>query len=342
MKRPTKPKLFNNNGDPVHEFNEHVLSWLDGTPYADRPSPKAFTGLLAAYNESVKTHVTDDTVLTRWKAQRHALTGLTETMFSFDMTPELLERMSQREINPNGGFRTPLAQSAAKNIGEHFANLTVYGLADALKFQDDILVTKGIPPHLRSKLILKRNVFNGTNMDTLFIPIEVDLCIFRRSNPTDAIIVSAKTSLKQTFHQATMYKLFFDCFKYPEAQRIWGLYPNDGTDVTKNMLYVFTTADMIKTTGHNTEGPDIERDEVRNLIKLDSSFFDYTFVSKRNIQHVSKTLTYGGDREALFHEMGCLLDLVKQKFTLTIPVHYRRKANLDFLFADEVSLTKGV
>ena len=46
---------------------------------------------------------------------------------------------------------------------------------------------------------------------------------------------------------------------------------------------------------------------------------EYVFVSKRGIPHLASTLSLGQRREAMFHELGCLLDLVQQKFNVDIP-----------------------
>jgi hypothetical protein len=51
---------------------------------------------------------------------------------------------------------------------------------------------------------------------------------------------------------------------------------------------------------------------------MDASFFDYVFVSKTGISHVSNTLKLSGIREALFHELGCLIDMTEQKFGITL------------------------
>jgi len=75
---------------------------------------------------------------------------------------------------------------------------------------------------------------------------------------------------------------------------------------------------MVKEGGRKSQGPDVEREEPRNLIAMDASFFDYVFVSKSDIPHVSATLELP-DKEALFHELGCLWNLVEQKFGISRP-----------------------
>jgi len=82
-----------------------------------------------------------------------------------------------------------------------------------------------------------------------------------------------------------------------------------------DMLYVFATADLIPPSKRG-QGPDIVREDPRNLIKMDASFFDYVFVSHTGdrFKHISSSLNLQGGRETLFHELGCLLDLIEQKF----------------------------
>jgi hypothetical protein len=301
-----------------------VIAWLTGDSRYDRPTPKAFEKLLYNYKRTVgdALAVSGDGPAKRWAAHRLALSGLTDVLFGVDLRPELASRLTQQEINP-AGFRTTLSQGVAKNTGEHFINLTAYALADALRFQDEVLVEKGLPPQLRSLLTLLREVETGSGptKTVIKIPLEVDLCVYLRSDPSNAILVSAKTRLKEVFHIAVMWKFFFDFFADEHCLSRWGLRPGASTamPITRNMIYTFATADMIRKTGRETQGPDIERGEVRNLINMDASFMDYVFVSKRNIAHLSASLTLRGRRESLFHELGCLLDLTQQKFDLQVP-----------------------
>lgn len=67
------------------------------------------------------------------------MSGLTDVMFGVDLGPELIFRLVHTVINQTG-FRTTLAQGVAKNTGEAFINLIVYGVADASRFQGNVIV----------------------------------------------------------------------------------------------------------------------------------------------------------------------------------------------------------
>jgi hypothetical protein len=311
------------NGNPCKNFNKLILEWLrKSVLVVEHQPPASFESLRIAYDEACEAmlQITGDSIKNRWNTHRDVLSNVTKLMFGIDIRSELASRLTASPIN-TGGFRSALAQGAAKNTGENFINVIAYGLADALSFQDEVLVDKGLPPILRESLKLKKT-FSDVKGKTreLEIPIEGDLCIFSRSNPLDAIVVNAKTRLKEVFHIGTMWKLFFDMVDDQYCLDKWGLEKvvKFETKVTEKMQYVFATADMISPEGVNSQGPDVEREEVRNLIAVDSSFFDYVFVSKQGIPHVSNVLTFGGNREALFHELGCLLDLISQKYNLSL------------------------
>jgi hypothetical protein len=237
-------------------------------------------------------------------------------MFSHDLSEELKQRLDPALINA-GGFRTTLSQGVAKNVGENFVNLLVFALASLLEDQDDILVDKGLPPALKSALTLQREVQLQSSIKTIEIPLEGDLAIFSRTDPLNAVVVSAKTRLKEVFHIGTMWALFFDMIGDTHCLAKWQL-TGDVTVDRRRLSYVFATADMVNSEGAKSQGPDVERDEPRNLIAMDASFFDYVFVSKSGIPHVATTLNFGSPKEALFHELGCILDLVEQKFGITV------------------------
>lgn len=141
--------------------------------------------------------------------------------------------------------------------------------------------------------------------------VESDFCIFSRTNPLNAIVCSAKTRLKEVFHIGTMWKLFFDVLDDEHCKQKWGL---RGVGGTSDMDYVFATADNIREGGKNSQGPDLKPEGVRNLLALDASFFDYVFVSKSGLDYVSDRLVYTSGREALFHELGCVLDMISSKY----------------------------
>jgi hypothetical protein len=273
--------------------------------------PAQFGELREAYDEALAALEKTDWL--RRAAHVKLLSELTDLIQGQDLSASLAARLSSAPINESG-FRTALSQGFAKNAGENFINIIVYALADVLQGQDEILVDKGTPVPLRDLLTLKRafHLPNGSTRE-ISIPIEADLVIWRRSRPADAIVVSAKTRLKEIFHIGTMWKLFFDMLDDEYCLEKWGL---EGPPESPEMLYVFATADNIPSGGRRTQGPDVERQEVRNLIAMDASFFDYVFVSKSGIGHVSGELSLRHGREALFHELGCLIGLVEQKFQL--------------------------
>jgi hypothetical protein len=248
----------------------------------------------------------------RWDAYRVLLSNLTKLMFGDDISGRLASKLSAEHINP-AGFRSQLSQAVAKNTGENFLNAMTYCLAAALSHQDNILVDKGRPAPVKPFLTMYRTVplADGKEDRLITIDIECDLAVWSRSDPSRAIIVNAKTRLKEVFHIGTMWKLIYDMLGDRYCQRKWGV---TGPAERPNMKYVFATADMVRDTGTETQGPDVERESVRNLIAMDASFFDYAFVSKSGIGHVSNTLALGASKESLFHELGCILDLIEQFF----------------------------
>lgn len=320
--------LYTKSGSPCANFNKFIVGWLDeALQVSSHKTPIAFEPLRIAYNKMLQVALdsSTDPTLPEWQAHRTLLSTLTNMMLETDITSILRERLSSENINI-GGTRTALGQSLLKNTGENFINIIVYVIARLLAHQDEVLVDKGLPPPLRPLLTMQRT-FEGSESgeDKLNITIETDLSIFSRSNPGNAIIISAKTRLKEVFHIGTMWKLFFDMLEDEYCQRKWNLKVGTSEQDLWGMLaeppkpeilYVFVTGDMISDKGTNTQGPDVIRPEPRNLIKMDASFFDYVFVShtKDQYDHISDSLDLQRGRETLFHEPGCLLDLIEQKF----------------------------
>lgn len=314
VKRPTKKKIYDESGDPCAEFNKTILNWLGSElQIREHKTPAAFEGARNAYDKAVKVAL--EAGLSRRDAHREVLSTMTELLFGYDLAKELEGRLNPGLVNETG-FRTTLSQGVAKNVGENFVNLMVYALADLLQGQDEILIDKGLPPALKKALTLKRTVPLKTGEKELRIPIEGDLAIFSRSQPLNAIVISAKTRLKEVFHIGTMWKLLFDTLGDQHCLDKWGL--NSAVDMKDaEILYVFATADMVREGGRNSQGPDVERDEPRNLIAMDASFFDYVFVSKTGIPHVGDSID-PSERGALFHELGCLIDLTEKKFGIDV------------------------
>lgn len=315
MKKRTRIRLYGPHGAPASDFNSLVRRWLtEELAVAEHTKPAAFAGLRIAYDAIIKDLVARGQ--SARDAHRATLSSLTQLMFSHDLTEELKGRLASSLINDTG-FRTTLSQGVAKNVGENFVNLLVFAIATLLEHQDEILVDKGLPPALKTALTLHREVNLQSGTKQIQIPLEGDFAVFSRSDPLSAVVVSAKTRLKEAFHIGTMWALFFDMIDDPSCLTRWQLTAD--ANVTRSKLcYAFATADMVNAGGKKSQGPDVERPEPRNLIAMDASFFDYVFVSKTGIPHVATTLNYGTQREALFHELGCILDLVEQKFGVNL------------------------
>ena len=291
-----------------------IRGWL-GCEIAVREHsrPAVFDQLRGAYDQAL--HALTKSGLKVAEGHAQLLSSLTDLLFGDDISATLAARLSQERINQQG-VRSALAQGFVKNTGENFINVIVYALADLLSGQDNVLVDKGLPLPVRPFLTTKRSFVGADGgMRVIDIPIECDIAIWHRDRPSEAIVVSAKTRLKEVFHIGTMWKLLYDMLGDDYCRSKWGL---DGPTEKPDMLYVFATADMVRPTGTRTQGPDVERDAVRNLIAMDASFFDYVFVSKAKIAHVASTLDLGAGREALFHELGCLVSLISQRFGITL------------------------
>lgn len=310
--RILKPRLYQTKtSNPQPCFNAMVLQWLQDELRVVEHSPAAaFLPVRTLFDLEIEQLGSPASR----NAHRALLSRLTPMLLDIDLTDHLKGRLLASLVNETG-FRTTLSQGQAKNNGENFVNAIVYSLARLLQHQDDVLIDKGTPPCLKSALTLKRTASLASGVASFRVPIECDFAIFSRSNPSNAIVVSAKTRLKEVFHIGTMWKLLFDMAGDRHCEEKWGL-TSEG--VTANIEYCFATADMIPPGGKNTQGPDVERTSPRNLIAMDASFFDYVFVSKTGIPHVANTLNYSGEREALFHELGCLVDLIEQKFGISL------------------------
>lgn len=311
MPPDTTTKLYDENGKPRPDFNKTVRAWLRGDLMVrEHKPPAAFDGLLKHYDSLTAELFGMDPKPHRTTVHRHMLSNLTDVMNATDLSSQLTERLADSRIN-QGGSRSTLSQGVMKNSGENFVNAIVYALADCLQGQDEILVDKGLPAPLRPKMTMVRKFVGTMESRDLELVVESDFCLFRRSNPLDAIVCNAKTRLKEVFHIGTMWKLFFDMLGDNHCQAKWGL---SAEGDTSKMHYVFVTADNIREGGRNSQGPDLKPEGVRNLLALDASFFDYVFVSKASIPYVSKTLTDSTKRETLFHELGCLIDLMRLKY----------------------------
>ena len=313
MADKAKIRLYDPVGVPCPEFNARIKEWLESKrSLREHTKPAAFEQVRDKYCKAVAAHQAAG--LSNRDAHRVALSTLTNMLLGHNLAAELRDRLSEDPINP-AGFRTTLSQGVAKNVGENFVNVIVYALAALLANQDRILVDKGMPPALRKALTLKRTVPLKTGAKEIRIPIECDAAVYCREDCLNAIIISAKTRLKEVFHIGTMWKILFDILGDQRSQEKWGLTRDVDADVSK-ILYVFATADMVAEGGRKTQGPDVERPEPRNLIAMDASFFDYVFVSKTGIAHAENEIALG-TRGALFHELGCLVVLIEQKFAIT-------------------------
>lgn len=314
MPAKAKTHLYDRAGMPCPEFNVRIKQWLESDlQLREHAAPAAFEGVRDAYSKAVAS--AQATGLCLRDAHRMALSNLTSMLLGHDLAAELRARLSGDTVNP-AGFRTTLSQGVAKNVGENFVNVIVYSLADLLANQDRVLVDKGMPLALRRALTFKRIVPLKTGPKEIHIPIEGDAVVFCRGDFLNAIVINAKTRLKEVFHIGTMWKMLFDILGDQQCQKKWRL-TRDTNDDVSNILYTFATADMVAAGGKTTQGPDVERTEPRNLIAMDASFFDYVFVSKTGIAHVENSIVLG-TRGALFHELGCLVDLIEQKFGIDL------------------------
>lgn len=304
---PKKMSLYE-AGKPRPDANARVAEWLSGSVSLREHAPvKAFSGARVLLDAALNTALSNGEDLR--SAARKTLSGLTTFMFAQSLD-DALGYLSVETINA-GGFRTARSQGFAKNWGENFVNSIVYVLARAYEHHPLVVVAKGTPPLLRNRLESTRLVPLHGSKEKIKIGIECDLCVYRRDDPERCVVVNAKTRLKEVFHIGTMWALLFDIMTDPELRKRFGIVADKPLDRRK-ARYVFATADSVNTDGAKTQGGDVERDEPRNLIKMDALFFDYVFVSKEGIGHVAKKLDASGTREAVFHELGCLVDLIDQ------------------------------
>lgn len=303
-----KTSLYN-EGNPISNFNQHIIKWLNGEEIlSEHNTPAAFTLVREKYDSYIDLLMLKG--ISEKEAHKKALSNLTtEILLATNIKTELMERLSDSSINESGA-RTQLSQGMAKNSGENFVNLVIYSIAKIFSDNDQVLVDKGTPEFLKKTLHLKRKVeLDKNQIKTIDIPIECDFVIFNRSNYKKAIILNSKTRLKEVFHIGTMWKLFFDIAKRKELKEHWNL---SGAENIDQIKYCFVTADMIDPSGSKSQGPDIpENKEPRNLIQMDASFFDYVFVSKNN-PFIANKLDIAVQKEGLFHELSCLIDLINQ------------------------------
>ena len=305
-KQPTNSLYINDQ--PRDDFNTLVVRWLSGQTRVKEHQPtKAFGGALTLLDAAINSSLAEGLDLKG--ATRKTLSGLTTFMFAQSLD-DALGHLSAEMIN-EGGFRSARSQGFAKNWGENFVNSIVYLLARAYEHHPDVIVAKGTPRPLRARLEATRLVPLHGNQEAISISIESDLCIFRRDDPERCVIVNAKTRLKEVFHIGTMWALLFDIMTDPVLRTRFGMVADQALDRRK-ARYVFATADSVNSGGAKTQGADVERDAPRNLIKMDALFFDYVFVSKEGIGHVARELNTHQTREAVFHELGCIIDLIDE------------------------------
>lgn len=248
--------------DPA-KFNETVVAWLEHEKQiSNHVPPKTFPDVIPRYHKALDA-------LKQKKSSRpekDIMNRLTDILLGVDLRQSLEKRLESESTS--SGFRSPVSQGMAKNTGENFVNLIVYNLARSLG-DTGICVEKGTPPRLREESRLERKIFG----EKLEIPIEGDLTVFEFDNPLNAIMVNAKTRLKEIFHVGTMWKLFFDIASSEELLRKWEL-GSKARDLDE-VLYCFATADLVPPGGTRSQGPDVEVKDPRNLLKVDASFFDF-------------------------------------------------------------------
>lgn len=307
MARQPRISLYESD-QPRTDFNTLVVDWLAGRIQLREHQPaKAFGGARALLDAAIDSSLADGRDLAG--AARKALSGLTTYMFAQSLN-DALGYLSEDMIN-EGGFRSARSQGFAKNWGENFVNSIVYVLARAYEHHPQVIVAKGTPRPLRPRLESTRLVPLHGSREAISIGIESDLCVFRRDDPERCVIVNAKTRLKEVFHIGTMWALLFDIMTDPVLRNRFGVVADNPLDRRK-ARYVFATADSVNSAGERTQGCDVEREAPRNLIKMDALFFDYVFVSKEGIGHVARELNPRRTREAVFHELGCIIELIDQ------------------------------
>lgn len=286
-------------------FNSRVVSWLEGRQQiSNHDPPKTFRYLIDPYNDMIRELREGGD----GNPNKTILNNLTKLLMNPDIKRHLKEVYGD---DTNEGFRSDLSQALAKNVGENFVNLIVYNLASNLR-STGLCVDKGLPPKLKQEMTLKMDALGGP----IAIPIEGDLCIFRYEDQTQAIVLNAKTRLKEISHIGALWSILEDIAKDESMMKKWGIVPP--ARKLKDVAYCFATADMIPPGRKKTQGPDIERDKPRNLIRMDAAFFDWFFVSKSGIKHTGKSIGEDLERTTLFHELATIYDLIEHKFKVKV------------------------
>ncbi|RYD61946.1 MAG: hypothetical protein EOP84_35105, partial [Verrucomicrobiaceae bacterium] len=152
---------FHGKDGPVKAFNAQVLRWLrnecpEGYTKHDKKAPEYFPELITVHEkriaelrETLPANASDATVL------RESLNFLSQSMAESKLKDAIGEKHSSENYNQVGS-RTPLSQSLSKNLGENFVNLIVFTLATLLEGQDEVLVEKNLPAHVKHYLGLGR------------------------------------------------------------------------------------------------------------------------------------------------------------------------------------------
>lgn len=307
MPRRTRASLYR---DGIHgQFNSVVQRWLEGeiNNLVEHTTPAAFDVTLEEYKQGLESLREEDVDMPRTQI----LNMLTGVLLGVDLREELGARLDDEPIS-EGGFRTTVGQGQAKNTGMNYENLIVYNLATALE-GTPVAVDRGAPDELEEELTINRTAC-GTDIE---LGLMGDIAIFRKNDPLDAIILHSKTRWKEVVHIDVMWKLLFDIASDEELAEQWNLEVD--SNELDDVLYCFASADSVPPGGRNTQGPDIPNDGMpRNLICADASFFDFVFVSKPDISYTEESIPPTLEREALFHELGAIHDLVEHKFEISL------------------------
>jgi hypothetical protein len=292
--------------DSSERFNSMVVDWLEGkAKVVNHSEPMTFGLLLKPY----AAHLDGLRKSGSTYPEKEMLNHLTDLLLGMDLKSELEKRLSSSP--GKGGFRSQVTQGIAKNVGENFVNLIVYNMARNLG-STGLCVDKGLPPALKKEMTLSKKMLGSE----ILVPIEGDLCIFNWKDQTQAIVINAKTRLKEIFHVGTLWKILFDISKDEVLMRRWGFSPPARR--LDAVCYCFATADMIPRGGVKTQGPDVDVDDPRNLIKMDASFFDWVFVSKSGIGHTGKGIDGSLERKNFFHELASVYDLIEHWFKVKV------------------------
>lgn len=134
----------------------------------------------------------------------------------------------------------------------------------------------------------------------LTLPVEADITILRPSDMT-AVVLSAKTTLKERLHIAVMWRLVLEAAKDPGWSARLGIKPVPDIEVLRRLRYCFVTADL---------GERGDLLSPRNLIKADASLFDCFFAARDDLPHLERVIGVDG-RKAIFYRLSAIYEYLQ-------------------------------